>query len=194
MAKKSVDLLSATDPNWVNVIIENFDAFLADHANCERKASSLAMSMVVRYPDRPKIIPALVELAQEELEHFGQVYALMEKRGVSLIKDEPDPYVNQLCKKMRHGRTDRFLDQLLVSSLIECRGAERFRIIGEALEEPDLKHFYKVLAGVEAKHGHIFVDMALNYFSEDEVYPRLQELAQSEAKIVAGLEWRASLH
>ncbi|MBL1293438.1 MAG: tRNA-(ms[2]io[6]A)-hydroxylase [Thiotrichales bacterium] len=194
MAKKSVDLLSATDPNWVNVIIENFDAFLADHANCERKASSLAMSMVVRYPDRPKIIPALVELAQEELEHFGQVYALMEKRGVSLIKDEPDPYVNQLCKKMRHGRTDRFLDQLLVSSLIECRGAERFRIIGEALEEPDLKHFYKVLAGVEAKHGHVFVDMALNYFSEDEVYPRLQELAQSEAKIVAGLEWRASLH
>jgi len=194
MAKKSIDLLSATDPNWVNVIIENFDAFLADHANCERKASSLAMSMVVRYPDRPKIIPALVELAQEELEHFGQVYALMEKRGVSLIKDEPDPYVNQLCKKMRHGRTDRFLDQLLVSSLIECRGAERFRIIGEALEEPDLKHFYKVLAGVEAKHGHVFVDMALNYFSEDEVYPRLQELAQSEAKIVAGLEWRASLH
>ncbi|NOX28302.1 MAG: tRNA-(ms[2]io[6]A)-hydroxylase [Gammaproteobacteria bacterium] len=194
MAKKSIDLLSATDPNWANVIIENFDAFLADHANCERKASSLAMSMVVRYPDRPKIIPALIELAQEELEHFGQVYELMEKRGVSLIKDEPDPYVNQLCKKMRHGRTDRFLDQLLVSSLIECRGAERFRIIGEALEEPDLKHFYKVLAGVEAKHGHVFVDMALNYFSEDEVYQRLQELAQSEAEIVAGLEWRASLH
>lgn len=194
MAKKSIDLLSATDPNWVNVIIENFDTFLADHANCERKASSLAMSMVVRYPDRPKIIPALVELAQEELEHFGQVYELMEKRGVSLIKDEPDPYVNQLGKKMRHGREDRFLDQLLVSSLIECRGAERFRIIAEALEEPDLKHFYKVLAGAEAKHGHVFVDMALNYFSEDEIYPRLQELAECEAEIVAGLEWRASLH
>ncbi|MBL1433696.1 MAG: tRNA-(ms[2]io[6]A)-hydroxylase [Gammaproteobacteria bacterium] len=194
MAKKSIDLLSVTDPDWVNGIIENFDTFLADHANCERKASSLAMSMVVRYPDRPKIIPALVELAQEELEHFGQVYELMEKRGVSLIKDEPDPYVNQLGKKMRHGRTDRFLDQLLVSSLIECRGAERFRLIAEALEEPDLKQFYKILAGTEAKHGNVFVDMALHYFSEDEVYPRLQELAESEAEIVAGLEWRASLH
>ncbi|MBN4081894.1 MAG: tRNA-(ms[2]io[6]A)-hydroxylase [Gammaproteobacteria bacterium] len=194
MAKKSINLLSATDPEWVNVIINNFDAFLADHANCERKASSLAMSMVVRYPDRPKIITALVELAQEELEHFGQVYALMEKRGVSLIKDEPDPYVNQLCKLMRHGRSERFLDQLLVSSIIECRGAERFRLIAEALKDPELKHFYKVLSGVEAKHGHVFVDMALHYFTEEEVYPRLQELAKFEAKIVAKLEWRASLH
>lgn len=194
MAKKSIDLLSATDPQWVKVILENFDDFLADHANCERKASSLAMSMVVRYPDRPKIIPALVELAQEELEHFGQVYELMEKRGVSLVKDEPDPYVNQLCKKMRHGRNDRFLDQLLVSSLIECRGAERFRLIAEALEEPELKHFYKVLCGVEAKHGNVFVEMALNYFSEDEIYPRLHELAEHEAAIVAKLEWRPSLH
>lgn len=194
MAKKSIDLLSATDPKWVGVILENFDAFLADHANCERKASSLAMSMVVRYPDRPKIIPALVELAQEELEHFGQVYELMEKRGVSLIKDEPDPYVNQLCDKMRHGRNDRFLDQLLVSSVIECRGAERFRIIAEALEDPELKQFYKILAGCEAKHGNVFVEMALNYFDEDIIYPRLEELMQEEAKIVETLEWRPSLH
>jgi len=194
MAKKSIGLLSATDPSWVNVIIENFDTFLADHANCERKASALAMSMVVRYPDRAEIIPALIELAQEELEHFSQVYALMQKRGVSLIKDEPDSYVNQLGKKMRHGREDRFLDQLLVSSLIECRGAERFRIIAEALDDAELKQFYKELAGTEAKHGHVFVELALNYYSEDEVYPRLQELAEFEAKIITRLEWRASLH
>jgi len=194
MAKKSIGLLSATDPKWVDVIINNFDTFLADHANCERKASALAMSMVVRYPDRPKIIPALIELAQEELEHFGRVYTLMEKRGVSLMKDEPDLYVNQLGKKMRHGREDRFLDQLLVSSLIECRGAERFRIIAEALDDAELKQFYKELAGTEAKHGHVFVELALNYYSEDEVYPRLQELAEFEAKIITRLEWRASLH
>ncbi len=194
MAKKSIGLLRATDPDWVHVIIKNFDAFLADHANCERKASSLAMSMVVRYPDRPKIIPALVELAQEELEHFAQVYELMEKRGVSLVKDEPDPYVNQLGKKMRHGREDRFLDQLLVASLIECRGAERFRMIAEALEDPELSHFYKVLCGVEAKHGNVFVEMALHYFTEEDVYPRLQELAEFEADIITKLEWRASLH
>lgn len=194
MAKKSIGLLSATDPKWVDVIINNFDTFLADHANCERKASALAMSMVVRYPDRAEIIPALIELAQEELEHFGQVYTLMEKRGVSLMKDEPDPYVNQLGKKMRHGREDRFLDQLLVASLIECRGAERFRIIAEALQDPELKQFYKILAGAEAKHGHVFVELALNYYNEGEVYPRLQELAKFEAEIVTKLEWRASLH
>lgn len=194
MAKKSIDLLSTTDPAWVQVILANFDAFLADHANCERKASSLAMSLVMRYPDRPKIIPALIALAQEELEHFADVYQLMAVRGINLAKDEPDPYVNQLGKLMRHGRDDRFLDQLLVASVIECRGAERFRLIAEALEDPQLKRFYRTLCGAEAKHGHIFVEMALHYFSEDNIYPRLHQIAEQEAEIVANLDWRPSLH
>lgn len=194
MAKKSVDLLVETDPDWVNVIIGNFDEFLCDHANCERKASALAMSLVVKYPDRHRIIPSLIALAQEELEHFRQVYVLMEARGLHLVKDTPDPYVNQLAALMRHGREERFLDRMLISSVIECRGAERFRLISLALQDAELKRFYRELCGAEAKHGHQFVQMLLEDFPADQIYPRLHELVEREAEIIQRLPWRPSLH
>jgi len=194
MARRSIDLLVATHPDWVKVVLGDFDAFIQDHANCERKASALAMSLVVKYPDRTRIVATLIALAQEELEHFRQVHALMMSRGLALVKDTQDPYVNQLAACMRHGREARFVDRLLVSSLIECRGAERFAIIAEALVEPGLKAFYTSLAKAETKHGHQFVDMALKYADPDSTRARLEALAEREADIVQGLAWRASLH
>jgi tRNA-(ms[2]io[6]A)-hydroxylase len=194
VAKKSIDLYAPTDPQWVATIVDNFDAFLADHANCERKASALAMSLVVKYPDRSVAIPRLIALAQEELEHFRQVYELMQQRGVSPIADSRDPYVNQLLALRRHSRDEGFLDQLLLASIIECRGAERFRLISEALDDTHLKHFYRDLWAAEAKHGHVFVDIALDCFAESAVYDRLHELARAEADILGTLAWRPSLH
>ena len=194
MARKSIDLLVATHPDWVKVVLSDFDAFIQDHANCERKASALAMSLVVKHPDRTRIVPALIALAQEELEHFRQVYELMVSRGLALVKDTQDPYVNQLAACMRHGREPRFLDRLLVSSLVECRGAERFRIIADALEDQSLKEFYTSLWKAETKHSHQFVDMALEYADAESTMARLLELAEREAEIVQALAWRASLH
>jgi tRNA-(ms[2]io[6]A)-hydroxylase len=194
MARRSIDLLLATHPDWVNVVLADFDAFLQDHANCERKASALAMSLVVKHPDRTRILPTLIALAQEELEHFRQVYELMVSRGLELVKDVQDPYVNQLMACMRHGREPRFLDRLLVSSLVECRGAERFGIIANALDDEGLKAFYTALWKAETKHGHQFVDMALKYADPQTTQTRLRELAEQEAEIVQRLEWRASLH
>ncbi|MCK5361666.1 MAG: tRNA-(ms[2]io[6]A)-hydroxylase [Gammaproteobacteria bacterium] len=194
MARRSIDLLLATHPDWVKVVLADFDAFLQDHANCERKASALAMSLVVKHPDRTRILLTLIALAQEELEHFRQVYELMVSRGLELVKDIQDPYVNQLMACMRHGREPRFLDRLLVSSLVECRGAERFGIIANALDDESLKAFYTALWKAETKHGHQFVDMALTYADPQTIQTRLQELAEQEAEIVQRLEWRASLH
>lgn len=194
MPRRSIDLLFATDPGWVEVIIANFDAFLRDHANCERKASALALSLVVKYPDRTQIIPQLIAIAQEELAHFRSVYELMEKRGLTILADSQDPYVQQLMAALRHGREERFLDRMLISSLIECRGAERFRLIAQRLEDPALKRFYRDLGASEAKHGHLFVDLALKYFAPSIVYPRLTELAEKEACIARPLQWRAALH
>lgn len=194
MGRKSLNLLVPTHPDWVLVILDNFDAFLQDHANCERKASALAMSLVVKYPDRVRIIADLVDLAMEELSHFRRVYALMQRRGVGLAKDTPDPYVNALIGLMRHGREERFLDRMLVSSVVECRGAERFGIIAESLPDAGLRDFYGELWKSERKHGHQFVDLALRYFEPDVVYPRLRELVAREAEIIERLEWRPSLH
>lgn len=194
MSKVSIDLHCQTDPNWVHTVLENFDAFLQDHANCERKASAMAMSFVIKYADRTKILPELIELAQEELEHFGQVYELMEKRGLTLGKEEKDPYVNALIKLCRSDREGRFIDRMLIASIVECRGAERFRLIYEALNEPDLKEFYHRLWASEAKHGNLFVKLLLHYYPAETLYPRLEELMAEEAKIIKNLPWRASLH
>jgi tRNA-(ms[2]io[6]A)-hydroxylase len=193
--KKSVQLKSKTDPKWVHVILENFPEFMADHADCERKASAMAMHMVAKYWDRSKIHAELIDLAMEELLHFKQVYALMEKRGIRLLESAiNDPYVNQLLAICRHGRDTRFLDKFVMLSVIEARGAERFRIVAEHLEDPELKAFYRSLYTAEARHGNLFVNLAMEYFTEEEIDKRLDEFTDAEAKIVEKLKWRPSLH
>jgi tRNA-(ms[2]io[6]A)-hydroxylase len=166
-----------------------------DHADCERKASSSAMSFIAKYPNRLEMIPDLIETAVEELEHFQEVYKLMEQRGVQLAHKMPeDPYIKQLMKNMKSSVEERFLDRLLIASVVETRGAERFKIVAEHMEDEELQKFYKMLWISEAKHGHIFVKMALNYFPEKEVYARLHWWMDKEGEIVDNLPFRAALH
>ncbi len=193
--KLSLDLEVASSQEWIDAVMNDFDNFLQDHANCERKASSMAMSFVAKYPDRTEIIPELIDTAIEELEHFQSVYKIMEERNVQLpAKMEQDIYVQQLIDCCRTGREDRFLDRLLLGSIIECRGAERFRLVYEALPSGDLKEFYHQLWASEAKHGNIFVKMAMNYFDKEEIYNRLNELNHEEGKILESLPIKAALH
>lgn len=193
--KLNLDIKVATPETWVKAVVADFSAFLQDHADCERKASATAMSLVAKYPNRTEIIPELIETAVEELEHFQQVYAEMEKRGIQLAHSIPeDPYIKKLIKQMHSGLEERFLDRLLIASVVETRGAERFRLVAEAMEDEGLQQFYKMLWISEAKHGHIYVKMALNYFPEDKVYDRLDWWLDREAEIVRGLEIRAALH
>jgi len=175
--------------------MQDFDSFLQDHADCERKASSMAMSLVAKYPDRLEIIPELIETGIEELEHFQQVYKIMRDRGIQLNHSiGEDLYVKALIKQCHSGRLERFLDRLLIASVLETRGAERFKMVAEALDDPVLKKFYKTLWVSEAKHGHIFVKMALNYFEKDQVYNRLEWWVEREAEVLDNLELRPALH
>lgn len=194
--KYSIELAYDSSQEWLDAVMADFDSFLIDHADCERKASAMAMSMVARYPDRPEIIPELIETGIEELEHFRDVFAIMQERGLNLPQSmAKDPYIHELLP-LTHGGTSesRFLSNLLLGSVVECRGCERFRMVSEALEDEKLKRFYKVLWASEAKHGNIYVEMALNYFDEKTVYARLEEIMDFEATVVQGLEIRAALH
>jgi tRNA 2-(methylsulfanyl)-N6-isopentenyladenosine37 hydroxylase len=193
--KVSLDLKCSSSPEWVATVMADFPAFIQDHAHCEKKASAMAISLVSKYPDRPKIIPPLIETAIEELEHFRDVVAWMEKLGVPLASDmKPDPYVNALLVHVRKGRDEGLIDRLCLGSIVECRGAERFRLVEEALTEPELKRFYKLLWASEAKHGNVFVELALEYFPSDVVYGRLEELIALEAGVLQNLEVKAALH
>jgi tRNA-(ms[2]io[6]A)-hydroxylase len=193
--KLNLDIAVPSKQEWVDAVMADFDSFLQDHLDCERKASAMAMSFVAKYPDRSEIIPELIEIGIEELEHFQSVYELMVANNVPMVHSiGEDPYVKALIKKCHSGREERFLDRLLIASVVETRGAERFRLISEAQTDPELHRFYKILWASEAKHGHVFVKMALNYFDEKTVYDRLQWWIEQEAEIIDNLEIRAALH
>ena len=194
--KYSVEVLTTSPQAWIDAVMADFPSFLQDHADCERKASAMAMSLIAKYPDRGFIIPDLIDTALEELEHFQQVYEVMVKQGIQLPgKMEPDLYIHQLMEEAKGGSADsRFLIRLLLGSVIECRGCERFKLVADNVADPELKRFYKELWVSEAKHGNIYVKLALHYFNEELVYSKLDELMQKEARILANLKIRSALH
>jgi len=193
--KLNLDVKVASSKEWIEAVISDFDSFLQDHADCERKASAMAMSFVAKYPDRKEIIPDLIATGIEELEHFQQVYELMSSRGIPLSHSiGEDPYVKALIKLCHSGREERFLDRLLVASVVETRGAERFRMVSEAQTDPEMHRFYKILWASEAKHGHLFVKLALNYFPKKMVYDRLEWWIEKESEVIQQLEIRPALH
>ena len=194
--KYSIEVRSASPQAWIDAVMADFPAFLQDHADCERKASAMAMSLIAKYPDRELIIPDLIDTALEEMEHFQQVYQIMSQKGVPLLgKMEPDLYVHELMNEAKGGSADsRFLIRLLLGSVIECRGCERFKLVADHIEDPDLKRFYKELWVSEAKHGNIYARLALHYFDEDLVYNKLDELMEKEAKLLTTLKIRPALH
>lgn len=193
--KLNLDVKIPSSPQWIQAVLADFDSFLKDHADCERKASAMAMSFVAKYPDRKEIIPELIDTALEELEHFKLVYELMASRNISLPQSmSEDPYIKELLKPVRTGLQERFMDRLLIASVAETRGAERFRMIEENLIDESMKKFYKMLWTSEAKHGHIYIKMALQYFPADQVYSRLEYWIDEESRVVENLKIRAALH
>ena len=193
--KYRIDLKISSSNAWIDTVIADFDTFLMDHANCERKASAMAMSFVAKYPNRKEILGELIEIGIEELKHFKEVYQIMESRGIMLPHEiGQDLYINQLIEVCRSGREERFMDRLLLASLVETRGAERFKLVYENINKSDLKSFYHKLWASEARHGEVFVRMCLNFFDETSVYKRLGEMIEFEAEILASLPIKAALH
>ena len=193
--KLSPELRYQTSPEWVEAVLADFDSFLQDHADCERKASAMAMSFVAKCPDKVEIIPELIDTALEELEHFKMVYQVMAERGVPLKSDMPkDIYIQDLIGLCRSTPQERLIDRMLLASIIECRGAERFRLVAENIQDEKLKSFYKMLWISEAKHGNIFVKMILRYADENTVNQRLDYLVEQEAQICKRLKIRSAVH
>ncbi|HYT32153.1 MAG TPA: tRNA-(ms[2]io[6]A)-hydroxylase [Thermoanaerobaculia bacterium] len=183
-----------TSPLWIEAVLKDFDSFLLDHAACERKASATAMTLLLHYPDRRELVSAMIELAQEELSHFGQVYERVAERGLVLSPDAKDPYVNSLTREFRQGSDPYFLDRLLVSGIVEARGCERFGLVAEALPAGALKDFYETLTAAEARHRGLFLRLARVYFDEATIAQRLDQLLDVEAGILSELPLRAAVH
>ena len=186
--------LAPTNPDWTAVVLGDFDRFLQDHASCEKKASGTALSLAAHYPDKPVLVNAMVDLAVEELSHYREVVRLLVKRGLTIAPDTRDRYVRQLNALARHRPNLYLLDRLLIASIIERRGHERFGLVAEALPEGSEKRFFAALTQAEARHWTVFLDLAREYCGGDAVESRLQALVSAESEIVAALPLVPRVH
>lgn len=183
-----------TSEEWLQVVMSDFDEFLRDHADCERKASAQAISLVSRFPDMAALCEPMITLAKEELQHFHEVYRILQKRGSTWKQSGKDEYVRMLVAWARHGDREHLLDRLLISSVIEARGCERLRMVAEALSDSDLKSFYMRLAKEEAGHYRVFLRVAEQYYESSEIEDRMNSLLDHEAKVIAAVPIRAAVH
>lgn len=186
-----------TDPRWVNIVEKNVHEILVDHAFCEQKAASTALSFIVLFPEHTDLVQAMTALAKEELSHFKMVHDLIVERGETLGRDRKDAYVNQLMTFFPKGgsRTDFLVHKLLYAALIEARSCERFRLLSEQLEDHKLAEFYNKLMISEANHYTMFLGFARQYGnSREEVDAKWNALLEYEAKLMKNLGTSETVH
>jgi tRNA-(ms[2]io[6]A)-hydroxylase len=185
-----------TDPRWVNIVEKNIDEILTDHAFCEQKAASTAISLIVTFPDYPELVNEMVALSREEMGHFKMVHDRILARGGTLGKYRRDDYVVELMKFFPKGgeRTTQLVHRLLYAALIEARSCERFRLLSEQLKDKDLAEFYRKLMISEAGHYTLFLKFARQYGDRETVDKKWQALLEYEAGIMKSLGKKETVH
>jgi tRNA-(ms[2]io[6]A)-hydroxylase len=182
-------LKMATDPRWVNIVEKNLEEILVDHAFCEQKAASNAISIIVQYPQYTDLVQAMTAICQEEMEHFEMVHTKLLERGLKLGFERKDTYVNDLSEFLRRNKTNSspagmFVNKMLFAAMIEARSCERFKILSEQLQDQDLKNFYRSLMESEARHYTTFLVFARKYGKEIDVDKCWHEFLEFEASLM----------
>jgi tRNA-(ms[2]io[6]A)-hydroxylase len=181
-----------TDPRWADLAGKSIEEILTDHAYCEQKATSTAISLIQNYPDYPDLVEQLSPIVKEEWGHFELVLDHLKKRGLKLGLQRKDKYVNELNGFIRHGgsRTESLCEKLLFSALIEARSCERFKLLSKNIEDADLQSFYRNLMVSEAGHYRLFLDMACELGGKDRILARWEEWLEFEAGIMQRMDVR----
>lgn len=189
----------ATDPRWVNVVTKNLQEILTDHAFCEQKAASNAISVIVQYPMYPDLVKAMTEICQEEMTHFHMVHELILAKGLTLGFERKDPYVNDLSEYLRRNKTNsfpqgQFVNKMLFAAMVEARSCERFKILSEELPEEDLRLFYRTLMESEARHYTTFLGFARKYGNVVDVDQCWNDFLEFEAELMEKYGTSETIH
>ncbi len=178
-----------TDPRWVNIVEKNIEEILTDHAYCEQKAASNAISIIVKHPEYSDVVDAMTEIVHEEMEHFGMVHEKIKERGFQLGRERKDSYVGDLISYQGSNfpggsRDSQFVNRMLFAAIIEARSCERFRILSEEIADPDLAEFYRSLMESEARHYTTFLGFARKYCGDIDVETRWKKFLEFEASLM----------
>ena len=185
-----------SDPRWVNIAEMNINEILSDHAFCEQKAASTAMSLIVSFPEYTDVVKKMTALVEEEISHFKMVHDIIIERGQILGRDRKDKYVSSILKFFPKGgsRTTQLIHRLLYAALIEARSCERFRLLSENLKDKKLAKFYKKLMISEAHHYTMFLNLARKYGDKKVVNEKWESLLIYEGEIMKRLGNHESIH
>jgi tRNA 2-(methylsulfanyl)-N6-isopentenyladenosine37 hydroxylase len=183
-----------TPERWLAQVESHLDLLLIDHAHCEKKAAGVAMNMLFSYVEHGELTRAMTEIVQEELDHFHQVRAILDRRGIRFYKLSPSSYGAKLHELVSKLEPQRAVDRLLVAGLIEARSCERFGLLRDRLADRELADFYGSLFESEARHHSTYVRLARHFMDEDAVWQRLSELALAEGEIIAVGEVEPRMH
>ena len=184
-----------TDPRWANIAEGNLEEILTDHAWCEQKATTNAITIITMVPEHPELITALLEIAKEELEHFQMVHEIIKKRGYTFGRERKDDYVGQLFKFIVQGTRENYIiDRLLFAAMIEARSCERFKVLTENIKDEELKAFYKELMISEANHYTAFIGFARKLGDPETVNKRWEEWLEYESIIIQSYGKKESIH
>ncbi|ALM06674.1 MULTISPECIES: tRNA-(ms[2]io[6]A)-hydroxylase [Sediminicola] len=185
-----------TDPRWVDIVESNIEEILTDHAWCEQKAATNAITIIIQNPEHTDLVTDLLTLAQEELQHFEMVHEIIKKRGYTLGRERKDSYVNELFKFMIKGGTHQqsLVDRLLFSAMIEARSCERFKLLSKKIKDPELAKFYHDLMISEAGHYTTFIGFARQYGEGLDVNKRWAELIKFEGEVIKNYGKSETIH
>ena len=187
-----------TDPRWVNIVEKNIEEILTDHAWCEQKAATNAITIITNNSEHQDLVKDLLALAKEEIDHFEQVHNIIIKRGLKLGRERKDDYVNELylyMKKSGNGsRVSSLVERLLFSAMIEARSCERFKVLSENIKDPELAKFYRDLMISEAGHYTTFLGFAKKYADNIDVDKRWKEWIEFETSIIVKYGKNETVH
>ncbi|MBW7870273.1 MAG: tRNA-(ms[2]io[6]A)-hydroxylase [Flavobacteriia bacterium] len=186
----------ATDPRWANIAEKNLEEILTDHAWCEQKAASNAISLIVNNSQYQDLVSTMTEIAMEEMSHFQMVHEIIKKRGYTLGPERADDYVGQLYKfcKKDGSKNQSFVDRLLFAAMIEARSCERFRVLSTNIKDEELAKFYHELMVSEAKHYTTFLKFARKYSTDVDVDKRWKEWLEFEGELIKNYGNKGEVH
>lgn len=185
-----------TDPRWANIAEGNLEEILTDHAWCEQKAASNAISLITNNSEYEDLVHELTAIAIEEMEHFKMVIDIIKERGYTLGRERKDDYVGQLMKfsKKDGSRNMAFIDRLLFAAMIEARSCERFRVLSQNIQDKELAKFYYDLMVSEANHYTTFLNFARKYTVDVDVEKRWKEWLDFEGKLIQSYGSKEAIH
>ena len=185
-----------TDPRWANIAESNLEEILTDHAWCEQKAATNAITLIANNSEYMDLVEELTVIALEEMQHFQMVVELIKQRGYTLGRERKDDYVGQLVKfsKRDGSRNTAFIDRLLFAAMIEARSCERFRVLSQNIKDKELAKFYHDLMVSEAGHYTVFLNFARKYTLDVDVDKRWKEWLEFEGELIQSFGNKEAIH